>query len=108
TANPTRTALERCLSSLEGAAHGLAFASGMAACDALLRDVRPTEHVLIPHDAYGGTYRLVARVLGLDHSTVDFSDLTAVEGAGRRCRRPLHHQVPGRPLRRRRRVRRHQ
>ncbi|TMK19116.1 MAG: cystathionine gamma-synthase [Actinobacteria bacterium] len=62
TGNPTRSALERCLASLEGADHGLAFASGMAAEDAILRLLSPGDHVMIPNDAYGGTYRLVARV----------------------------------------------
>ncbi len=83
TANPTRTALERCLASLEGAPYGLAFGSGMAATDALLRQVQAGQHVLIPHDAYGGTYRLVTRVLALDHTPVDFRDLAAVEAAWR-------------------------
>jgi cystathionine gamma-synthase len=84
TGNPTRTALERCLASLEGAAHGLAFASGMAAEDAVLRTLRPGEHLLIPHDAYGGTYRLVARVYapaGMPFTPVDLSDLDAVRAA---------------------------
>jgi cystathionine gamma-synthase len=60
--NPTRAALEAAIASLEGAAHGLAFASGLAAEDAVLRTLRPGDHVVIPTDAYGGTYRLVARV----------------------------------------------
>ena len=67
-ANPTRTALETCLAALEGGTVGLAFASGLAAEDTLLRTCcRPGDHVVIPHDAYGGTYRLVrqgARALG--------------------------------------------
>jgi cystathionine gamma-synthase len=64
TANPTRDALEECLAALEGGARALAFASGMAAEDCLLRTVcRPKDLVLIPPDAYGGTYRLFARVL---------------------------------------------
>ena len=62
--NPTRAALEACLASLEGAAHGLAFASGMAAEDAVLRLLAPGDHVVLPDDAYGGTFRLVAQVLG--------------------------------------------
>ena len=63
-ANPTRTALEQCLAALEGGPAALAFASGLAAEDALLRTVcSPGDHVLIPDDAYGGTYRLFARVL---------------------------------------------
>src|SRR5206468_5802473 len=61
-ANPTRTALETCLASLENARHGLAFASGLAAEDAILRTLDPGDHVIIPTDAYGGTFRLVAGV----------------------------------------------
>jgi cystathionine gamma-synthase len=81
-ANPTRTALEQCLTALEDGARGLAFASGMAAEDCLLRTLcAPGDHVLIPDDAYGGTYRLFARVLagwGLTFSVVSLSDLDAV------------------------------
>jgi cystathionine gamma-synthase len=81
-ANPTRSALEECLAALEGGAAALAFASGLAAADGLLRTVcSPGDHVLIPDDAYGGTYRLFARVLagwGLSHDVVDMSDLDAV------------------------------
>ena len=62
--NPTRAALEACVASLEGAAGGLAFASGLAAEDAVLRTLLgPGDHIVIPHDAYGGTFRLVAQVL---------------------------------------------
>jgi cystathionine gamma-synthase len=61
--NPTRTALETCLAALERGARGLAFASGLAAEDTLLRTaLQPGDHVVIPDDAYGGTYRLFARV----------------------------------------------
>ena len=81
TSNPTRVALEACVASLEGARFGLAFASGMAAEDAIVRRLRPGQHLLIPHDAYGGTYRLVARVLEMDFTAVDLSDLAAVEAA---------------------------
>jgi cystathionine gamma-synthase len=81
-ANPTRTALEQCLAALERGAAALAFASGLAAEDCLLRTVcRPGDHVLIPGDAYGGTYRLFARVLagwGLSHGVVDMTDMAAV------------------------------
>ncbi len=86
-ANPTRTALESCLAALEGGRRGLAFASGMAAEDTLLRTAcRPGDHVLLPHDAYGGTYRLLARVLGpwgLAYDPVDLRDLDAVRAAVR-------------------------
>jgi cystathionine gamma-synthase len=82
TANPTRTALEQCLAALEGGPAALAFASGLAAEDCLLRTAcSPGDHVLIPDDAYGGTYRLFARVLtgwGLRHTVVPMSDIAAV------------------------------
>ena len=84
TGNPTRRAYEECLASLEGAEHGFAFASGMAAEDAVLRLLAPGERVLLPNDAYGGTYRLVARVLGpagLEYSVLDHTDLEACERA---------------------------
>ena len=61
--NPTRDALQECLAAIEGGRRGLAFASGLAAEDTLLRTVcRPGDHVVIPNDAYGGTYRLFAKV----------------------------------------------
>jgi cystathionine gamma-synthase len=81
-ANPTRTALEQCLAALEAGSAALAFASGLAAEDCLLRTVCSAgDHVLIPDDAYGGTYRLFARVLagwGLSYSVVPVSDTDAV------------------------------
>jgi cystathionine gamma-synthase len=84
-ANPTRTSLEQCLAALEGGVQALAFASGMAAEDCLLRTVcAPGDHVLIPDDAYGGTYRLFARVLaawGVQHTVVPISDTAAVRDA---------------------------
>ena len=77
TGNPTRHALEVCVASLEGAAHGLAFASGMAAEDAVLRAlIGPGDRVVIPDDAYGGTYRLVTQVLGPVGVEHDAADLT--------------------------------
>ncbi len=115
TANPTRAALEECLAALEGGARGLAFASGMAAEDCLLRTVcAPGDRVLIPDDAYGGTYRLFAKVLdrwGVRHTPVRFADAAAVKdaleegpdtgGMGRdadqppaRHRRHRHHRGP--------------
>ena len=81
-ANPTRTSLEQCLAALEAGSRALAFASGMAAEDCLIRTVcSPGDHVLIPDDAYGGTYRLFARVFarwGLSYSVVPVSDLATV------------------------------
>ena len=84
-ANPTRTALEQCLAAIEAGRAALAFSSGMAAEDGLLRTVcAPGDHLLVPDDAYGGTYRLFARVLsgwGLSHAVVPMSDLAAVREA---------------------------
>jgi cystathionine gamma-synthase len=62
--NPTRAALEVCLASLEGAKHGIAFASGLAGEDALFRTLSPGDHVILGRDAYGGTYRLLTRIFG--------------------------------------------
>src|SRR5215475_15225354 len=62
-ANPTRTALQECLAALEGGRRGMAFASGLAAEDVFLRTVcQPGDHVVIPDDAYGGTFRLFSKV----------------------------------------------
>jgi cystathionine gamma-synthase len=101
TANPTRTALERCLAALEGAARGLAFASGMAAIDALLRQLPPGDQVLIPDDAYGGTYRLVSRVhapAGLAYQPVATHDLRALEAAFTPRTRMVWVETPSNPL----------
>jgi cystathionine gamma-synthase len=84
-ANPTRTALEECLAALEGGSRGFAFASGLAAEDTLLRAVaRPGDHAVVPDDAYGGTYRLFAKVAepwGLAHTPAHLGDLDAVRAA---------------------------
>ena len=84
-ANPTRTALEECLTALEGGSRGLAFASGLAAEDTVLRTLcKPGDHVVVPDDAYGGTYRLIAKVLGrwgVEHTSVQLSDVDAVRSA---------------------------
>src|SRR5689334_4537014 len=86
-ANPTRDALQECLAALEGGRRGLTFASGLAAEDTLLRTVcKPGDHVVIPNDAYGGTYRLFARVAerwGLEFTPVNLSDVDAVRAAVR-------------------------
>ena len=101
--NPTRHALEECLASLEGGTRALAFASGLAAEDTLLRTVgAPGAHAVIGNDAYGGTYRLFARVAqpwGLDHTPVDLTDLDAVRRAIEPGRtRILWAETPTNPL----------
>lgn len=84
-ANPTRTALEECLAALEGGTRGFAFASGLAAEDTLIRAIaKPGAHLVLPHDAYGGSFRLFARAYepwGLRTDPVDLTDLAAVEAA---------------------------
>ena len=85
TANPTRKALEECLAALENGTHALAFASGMAAEDCLLRAMcAPGDHVLIPTDAYGGTFRLFDKVFvpwGVAYTPVPQTDIDAVRDA---------------------------
>jgi cystathionine gamma-synthase len=101
-ANPTRTALETCIAQLEGAAHGLAFASGMAAEDAILRaTLGPGDHVIIPADAYGGTYRLVKQVYepaGITWSAVDLADVDALARAWRDETKLVWVETPTNPL----------
>ncbi|MFT4306715.1 MAG: cystathionine gamma-synthase [Microbacterium sp.] len=101
--NPTRTALEEQLAALEGGAHGISFASGLAAEDALLRAVlRPGDEVLLGSDVYGGTHRLLARILGpwgVGVRVVDMSDLAAVAAAlVERPARILWVETPSNPL----------
>jgi cystathionine gamma-synthase len=101
-ANPTRTALETCLAAIEGGVRGFAFASGLAAEDTLLRALcSPGDHVVIPGDAYGGTYRLFAGVLerwGLAHTPVAQHDLGAVRDAVRDTTKILWCETPTNPL----------
>jgi cystathionine beta-lyase/cystathionine gamma-synthase len=101
TGNPTRAALEACLAALEGAEHGLAFASGMAATDAVLRLLSPGDHVLAGNDIYGGTFRLFERVLkpyGLEFSYVDAADSGQVRAALRPNTRLVWLETPTNPL----------
>ncbi len=83
--NPTRDALQEQLAALEGGSHAFSFASGLAAEDALIRAVlAPGDHIVMGNDVYGGTYRLITRVLsawGITSSVVDFSDNDAVAAA---------------------------
>src|SRR5215472_4860877 len=103
TDNPTRGALEECLAALESGTRALTFASGMAASDCLLRAVcRPGDHVLIPDDAYGGTFRLFDKVLtdwGLTYQPVPMADASAVRAAlAERPARLIWVETPTNPL----------
>ena len=101
-ANPTRTALEENLAALEGGRRGLAFASGLAAEDCLLRSLlAPGDHVVIPNDAYGGTFRLFAKVVerwGVEWSVADSSDPAAVREALRPRTKMVWVETPSNPL----------
>ncbi|MEA2288131.1 MAG: cystathionine gamma-synthase [Solirubrobacteraceae bacterium] len=99
-ANPTRTALERALGDLEGG-HAAAFASGMAATHALITAVcSEGDHLVLPNDLYGGTYRLVDKVFtrfGLDYDLVDQTDLDALAAAVRADTRLIWVETPTNP-----------
>ncbi|MEU3354320.1 cystathionine gamma-synthase [Streptomyces sp. NPDC037389] len=100
--NPTRTALEENLAALEGGVRGLAFASGLAAEDTLLRTLlAPGDHVVIPNDAYGGTFRLFAKVVsrwGVEWSVADTSSPDAVRAAIRPETKVVWVETPSNPL----------
>jgi cystathionine gamma-synthase len=102
TGNPTRAALETCLAALEGGRYGRAFASGMAASDVLLRAIcRPGDHIVIPDDAYGGTFRLIDKVFrhwGIEYTALAQSDLDAVREAMRPNTRLVWCETPTNPL----------
>jgi len=110
TGNPTRSALEACMAALEGdggagmnskPAYGLAFSSGMAATDTVLRLLHPGDHILAGDDVYGGTYRLFERVLadyGLCFSYVDMSQPEKVQAALQPATRLVWLETPTNPL----------
>lgn len=102
TGNPTRAALEASLAAVEGGTFGRAFASGMAATDCALRALlRPGDHVVIPDDAYGGTFRLIDKVFsqwGVTHTPVALSDTDAVRAALTEKTRLIWVETPTNPL----------
>jgi cystathionine gamma-synthase len=100
TGNPTRTALETCLADLEGVSHGTAFASGMAAEDAVFRCLEPGDHIIVGNELYGGTFRLLDRVhalAGLDFTPVALDDPEAVHRAWRPTTRMVWMETPSNP-----------
>ncbi|QYG13023.1 cystathionine gamma-synthase [Microbacterium sp. PAMC22086] len=100
--NPTRSSLETQLAALEGGASALSFASGLAAEDALLRGIlKPGDHILLGNDVYGGTYRLLTRVLapwGIETTTVELSDVDALRAAIRSETKVVWLETPSNPL----------
>ena len=101
TQNPTRHALQDCLAALEGAAHGLCFASGLAATDCVLHLLSPGDHVVMSDDLYGGTFRLFDKVFrraGLEFTPVDMTDLSKVAAAFRASTKLVWIESPTNPL----------
>ncbi|MFM9035971.1 MAG: cystathionine gamma-synthase [Mycobacterium sp.] len=102
TGNPTREALERVLAAVEAGRFGRAFSSGMAASDCALRAVlRPGDHIVIPDDAYGGTFRLIDKVFrewGVEHTAVHLADIDAVRAAVTGRTRMVWIETPTNPL----------
>ncbi len=99
--NPTRAALESCLASLESARHGLAFASGLAAEDNILRLLSPGDGILLGNDAYGGTFRLISKVygpVGYPWAAVDLTDLDALRATWRADTKLVWLETPTNPL----------
>jgi len=100
-ANPTRSALEACLADLEGVTFGAAFASGLAAEDAVLRCLAPGDHVIIGNELYGGTYRLLDRVhgpAGLEFTSVALDDTESMLRSWRPTTRMIFMETPTNPL----------
>ncbi|MBF6243978.1 cystathionine gamma-synthase [Nocardia elegans] len=102
TGNPTRAALEANLAALESGSYGRAFSSGMAATDCVLRaTLRPGDHLVIPNDAYGGTFRLIDKVFtqwGIEYSVAPVSDPDAVANALRPNTKLVWLETPTNPL----------
>ncbi|MFF0453377.1 cystathionine gamma-synthase [Nocardia africana] len=102
TGNPTRAALEANLAALESGSYGRAFSSGMAATDCVLRaTLRPGDHLVIPNDAYGGTFRLIDKVFtqwGIEYSVAPVSDPDAVANAVRPNTKLVWLETPTNPL----------
>ncbi|MCW2749800.1 MAG: cystathionine gamma-synthase, partial [Aeromicrobium sp.] len=102
TGNPTRTALEANLAALEGGAYGRAFSSGMAATDCALRAMlRPGDHLVIPNDAYGGTFRLIDKVFshwGITYTVAAVNDLDAIRAAVTPVTKLIWIETPTNPL----------
>ncbi len=101
TDNPTRTALQEALSNLEGAAHGFAFSSGLAAEDTVLRILRAGDHIVLGNDAYGGTFRLISQVVtraGITWSAADLTDPAALDANWNPATKIVWMETPTNPL----------
>ena len=101
TGNPTRTALEECLAALEGASHGVCFASGMAATDTVLRRLEPGDHIVLGDDAYGGTFRLISAIYtggGVKWSPADLTNPAVLDAQWNPATTVVWLETPTNPL----------
>lgn len=101
TDNPTRRTLERCLAALEGGRHGVAFGSGCAASTVLFHTLRPGDHIVATDDVYGGTFRILDKVMkpmGIETTFVDMTDLANLEPAFRETTRLVFIETPTNPM----------
>jgi cystathionine beta-lyase/cystathionine gamma-synthase len=99
--NPTRTALDTCLASLEEGKYGLTFSSGLAAEHAIFSLLRPGDHVVVPEDMYGGTYRLIKEILEpfkVNFTFTDFTDLKLIQNAFQPSTKMVWIETPTNPL----------
>lgn len=99
--NPTRTALEKMIAGLEGADEAACFSSGVAAMDALMKMLRPGDHVITTNDLYGGSYRLFTKVFepyGIDFTFVDMTDIDKVKSAVTDQTKLMWIETPTNPL----------
>ncbi len=99
--NPTRAALDKCLASLEEGKYGLSFSSGLAAEHAILSLLRPGDHVIVPEDMYGGTYRLIKEVFepfNVKFTFTDFTDLGSIQNAFQPTTKMVWIETPTNPL----------
>ncbi len=99
--NPTRTALEKCIASLENAKHGLCFSSGMGATDAIIKLLRPGDEVIATGDLYGGTYRIFEKVFshfGLSFHYVDMGNISNIKNAINKNTKMLWVETPTNPM----------
>lgn len=98
--NPTRAALETVVASLEGGQFAIAFASGLAATDAMVRTLSPGDHVMLSSDAYGGTFRMLTRIFGpwgIETDVVDLADIDAVESSWHNGTKLVWAETPSNP-----------
>lgn len=99
--NPTRHALERLIADLEGGLHGFAFGSGLAAIHTVLSIFKSGDHLILGNDVYGGTFRLMDKVMknfGLEYDLVDLNDSNELRGKIKAQTKAIYFETPSNPL----------